>query len=258
MILMANGYVGFKILEYLTGIDENIDFFVYTEKGDPSYNKMMFDLINNLCNDTIVIDYDGFVLKHQFIRERKIEFGVLAWWPIIVSKAVIQTTVYGFINTHPSFLPFNRGKHPYFWAIVNENKYGVTLHWIDERVDAGRVIIQEEIKIDWEDTGESVYVRARETMVSLFTRAYMVIKNDIDLGRVDRIGSENIIENECVRHANEIDTISCINLDKKYYAKDLLNIIRGRMFNEKGEAFFDVDGVKYYLSLRIEREEGKA
>ena len=61
--------------------------------------------------------------------------GILAWWPKIISNKLINLPRKGFINLHNSFLPFNRGKHPYFWAFYEDSPYGVTIHKVDEGID---------------------------------------------------------------------------------------------------------------------------
>ena len=51
---------------------------------------------------------------YDVLKERGIQadLGLLAWWPHILKAPLLGATVHGFINTHPSLLPHNRGKHP--------------------------------------------------------------------------------------------------------------------------------------------------
>ena len=52
----------------------------------------------------------------------------------------------------------------------------------------------------------------------------------------------------------ELDNHSCLDLDKKYTTRDLLNRIRGRTFGDKGGTFFYDKGKKYFVSINIEAE----
>ena len=93
---------------------------------------------------------------------------ILAWWPKIVPSAFLNKVIPPVVNLHPSFLPFGRGKHPNFWAIVNQETFGATIHQIDEGIDSGFLIDQEEIYYDWTDTGETLYNKALDSLKRLF------------------------------------------------------------------------------------------
>jgi methionyl-tRNA formyltransferase len=47
-----------------------------------------------------------------------------------------------------SFLPYNRGAHPIFWAFYDENECGITIHELDEGIDTGPIIFQKKVEID--------------------------------------------------------------------------------------------------------------
>ena len=49
------------------------------------------------------------------------------------------------INLHISFLPYNRGAHPVFWAFHDKTKIGVTVHEIDEGLDTGPILFRKEV-----------------------------------------------------------------------------------------------------------------
>ena len=56
---------------------------------------------------------------------------------------------YGTFNLHASLLPEYRGAAPIHWAIINgETKTGVTTFFIDDKIDTGEIILQEEIDIN--------------------------------------------------------------------------------------------------------------
>lgn len=58
--------------------------------------------------------------------------------------SVLHTPRLGAMNIHQSMLPKHRGPLPIHWAIRNgEPETGVTIHWMDERLDTGNIITQE-------------------------------------------------------------------------------------------------------------------
>lgn len=66
----------------------------------------------------------------------------------MLPKIVWQMPEYGTFNLHASLLPNYRGAAPINWAIINgESKTGVSTFFIDEKIDTGEMILQEEVTI---------------------------------------------------------------------------------------------------------------
>lgn len=66
----------------------------------------------------------------------------------MLPKTVWNMPKYGTFNLHASLLPAYRGAAPINWAIINgETKTGVTTFFIDDKIDTGEIILQEEIDI---------------------------------------------------------------------------------------------------------------
>jgi len=71
----------------------------------------------------------------------------------MLPKMVWQMPKYGTFNLHASLLPEYRGAAPIHWAIINgETKTGVTTFFIDDKIDTGEIILQEEIDISITET----------------------------------------------------------------------------------------------------------
>lgn len=66
----------------------------------------------------------------------------------------------GTFNLHASLLPQYRGAAPINWAIINgEKKTGVTTFLLNEKIDEGMILMQEETTIDEHDNAESLHDR---------------------------------------------------------------------------------------------------
>lgn len=178
-----------------------------------------------------------------------IDLGVLAWWPKIISPALIAMPEYGFINTHPSLLPYNRGKHYNFWALVEQVPFGVSLHYVDEGIDSGDVVAQSLIPYDWEDTGETLYAKAGHTMVDLFKAVYPKLRAQ-ELPRIKQCLSWGSLH-----YASEIEPASKVDLDKTYRARDLINLLRARTFSGHPACWFEDDGATYEIRIEIRRKQ---
>lgn len=63
----------------------------------------------------------------------------------IVSKEIIALLHGHIVNLHASYLPWNRGASPNFWSFVEDTPKGVSIHFMDEGLDTGDLIAQEEL-----------------------------------------------------------------------------------------------------------------
>jgi len=96
----------------------------------------------------------------------------------ILPKKLINLPHLGCINIHPSKLPYYRGPVPTAWAIENgETEFGVTIHYMDESIDTGDVLVQKSYKIGDEETGYELYTRAMKLGANLFKNNFDKIIN---------------------------------------------------------------------------------
>ena len=181
------------------------------------------------------------------LRELDLDLIVLAWWPYIIKPQLIEIPRLGCLNFHPSFLPYNRGKHYNFWAIVEGAPFGVTIHWVDVAVDCGDIAFQSRIDTSWEDTGATLYNKAQEEIVRLFKEKFSEIK----AGRIPRIPQD--LARGSFHLARELDEVSRIELDKNYTARELLNLLRARTFLPHPAAWFADEGKRYEVRIEIKR-----
>lgn len=80
--------------------------------------------------------------------------GVLVSYGKIVPKQIIDLFSPGIVNVHPSLLPKYRGPSPIESAILNgDDKTGVTIMKLSEKMDAGPIYSQKEIRLDQTETG---------------------------------------------------------------------------------------------------------
>jgi methionyl-tRNA formyltransferase len=86
------------------------------------------------------------------------ELLVFAFVTDIVRKRVLDAATHGAIQYHPSLLPRHRGRAAMNWPIISgATKTGLTIFWVDEGIDTGPILSQEEVEIGPEDTVGSIY-----------------------------------------------------------------------------------------------------
>lgn len=88
----------------------------------------------------------------------------------ILSQATINAFHVGVLNLHPGILPENRGLWNVEQAVLHGWEQGVTVHWIDARVDRGLILLQEEIPVSPEDSVTSLYQRLQQKEQELLFR----------------------------------------------------------------------------------------
>ena len=75
------------------------------------------------------------------------DLGIVSAYGQIIPKEILKIPKYGFINVHPSLLPKYRGPSPIQAAILNnEKETGVTIMLIDEKIDHGPILAQQELE----------------------------------------------------------------------------------------------------------------
>ncbi|GAA4269460.1 methionyl-tRNA formyltransferase [Hyunsoonleella aestuarii] len=95
----------------------------------------------------------------------------------MLPKVVWQMPEYGTFNLHASLLPNYRGAAPINWAIINgETKTGVTTFFIDDKIDTGEMILQEEIPIDQEEDAGSLHDKLMTLGSNLVLKTVNLIK----------------------------------------------------------------------------------
>jgi methionyl-tRNA formyltransferase len=86
--------------------------------------------------------------------------AILANFGLIIPKDILNSFEYGILNIHPSLLPKYRGATPGQTAILNGDKItGVSLMKLDEQMDHGPILAQQEEEIGNDDTSEALYLR---------------------------------------------------------------------------------------------------
>jgi methionyl-tRNA formyltransferase len=105
--------------------------------------------------------------------------------PIIFRNDILQIPKDGALNLHPGRLPDYAGQHAHQWAIRNgENHFGVSLHWIEAKVDAGPIVASVNFTIAPNDTGLSLYMKCLAHGVPLVIEALQKINSGQPLDKI--------------------------------------------------------------------------
>lgn len=71
----------------------------------------------------------------------------------IIKKELLNIATIGILNRHNALLPKNRGRITPFWVLYNEEaESGVSIHFVDEGIDSGPILVQKRFNIDKNET----------------------------------------------------------------------------------------------------------
>jgi len=106
------------------------------------------------------------------VRQLGVALIVVAAFARILKKTLIGVPRLGCINVHSSLLPRYRGPEPFYWVLVNrETRTGVTVHYVDEGIDSGDIILQRDLEILPNDTVTTLVDRCAGLAGELLCRA---------------------------------------------------------------------------------------
>ncbi len=164
-----------------TVISNKIDSFGLERAESASIPSRVFlrqDFDSNLDMDKAIGDY---------LEELRVDLIVLAGYMKILTKPFTQRFAGKILNIHPSLLPKYPGLHTYQRALENgDSEHGTTVHFVNEEIDGGAIVLQAKVPIFPGDTVEEIELRTREQEYNIYP---LVIKWFIE----DRL---KLIENQ--------------------------------------------------------------
>ncbi len=115
----------------------------------------------------------------EYILENGFNFLISYGYRWILRKEILDLFPKRAINMHISYLPYNRGADPNFWSFIEGTPKGVSIHYLDEGVDTGDIIVQKEVSFDSLDTETlaSSYQKLQVEIQNLFFQHWVLIKS---------------------------------------------------------------------------------
>lgn len=149
---------------------------------------------------------------------------IFSYYDYLIPKEILKKIKIGGINFHPSYLPFNKGRHSTFWAIMNGTPIGASSHWIDSKFDTGDIFFREKIKFKKFENAKKIYV----SQILLLEKIMKKTINSIKKNNFRRKKQNKKIKD--YHFAKEINGI----ITKKYFDKinniEFIKLIRATCF----------------------------
>lgn len=250
IIFMGTPEFAVPSLEIINKDYEVVSVFTKIDKPNARGNKINYSPVKEyaLANGLKIYQPQNFKEEEIIDEIRKIQpdLIVVVAYGKILPKEVIDIPKYGIINVHSSLLPKYRGAAPINAALINgDKKSGVSIMYVEEELDAGAVILQEETEITEEDTFLTLHDRLKNMGALLLLKAIKLIENNkVEAKKQDE---------KLVSFVKPFKKEDCrINWNKT--SREIFNLVRG--MNPIPTAFSSVEGknLKIYSVIPYEKK----
>lgn len=248
VVCFANNFVGLKTVEHLRQSRAEIVALVTHDPADSKWGQEIIEAAEVAPENLIVASRLNGSAAVKQIAALNPDCGVSAFFGHILRKPLIELFPHGIVNVHSSLLPLNRGSWPNVWTIVDETPAGVTMHLVDEGVDSGAILAQQDVEVLPSDNGLTLNERLEAAAIQIFKDNWEAF---VERRLQPQPQDDSLATLHRIKDAAAIDRI---DLDADYRAGDLINILRARTFPPHRGAWFEIDGEKYFLELKIEKE----
>lgn len=154
------------------------------------------------------------------------------------------------VNVHPGLNPYNRGWFPQVFSILNGLPTGATIHEIDEELDHGNIIAQQEVENQVWDTSIDIYNRVLEMELELLKEHLpKILAGEYETFEPSEEGNLNL--------KKDFDALCELDLSKNQSIGETIDLLRALTHGEYQNAFFTdpKTGKKVYVSIRLESKE---
>lgn len=148
------------------------------------------------------------------------------------------------VNVHPGFNPYNRGWFPQVFSIINNMPAGATIHEIDEELDHGKIIAQQQIKIESWDTSFTAYQKILNAEMELLNNHLLSILDHTYQPQIAAEGNLNL--------KKDFDALCEIRLNETGTFEEHINKLRALSHGSYNNAYFiDKDGNKIIVKIEL-------
>tara|TARA_Y100001980_G_C14500736_1_gene276730 strand:- start:85 stop:666 length:582 start_codon:yes stop_codon:yes gene_type:complete len=114
----------------------------------------------------------------SYLKKHEINLICLAGFMRILSRNFILKFKGKILNIHPSLLPKYKGLNTHKRALSNNDKYsGCTIHFVNSRLDSGKIILQKKVKISKNETEVSLSKKVLVQEHKLYPKAILKVFN---------------------------------------------------------------------------------
>ena len=192
-MVLSTGYKKIRAAVFISGTGSNLKSLIKFSKTNKSPISIEFIVSNNIQAKGLIyakqykIKKKVLNFKNKNLSEKKllsvltknnIKFICLAGFMQILSKNLIKKFNGKILNIHPSLLPKYKGLNTHKRVLNNKEKYsGCTVHFVNAKLDSGKIIMQKKIKISKKETEASLAKKILAQEHKLYPKAIIKVFN---------------------------------------------------------------------------------
>jgi phosphoribosylglycinamide formyltransferase-1 len=190
---LSTGSSKIKTAVFISGTGSNLKSLIKFSKLKKSPISIKMIVSNNLESKGLnfgkifnikkrVFNYNNKNLAEKKIlfelKKNNIDLICLAGFMKILSKSFIKNFKGKILNIHPSLLPKFKGLNTHERAIKNKEKYsGCTVHFVNSKLDSGKIILQKKVKINKKETPKTLAKKILTEEHVLYPKAILKVFN---------------------------------------------------------------------------------
>ncbi len=177
LVVCAYHNVGYCCIEELLRQGADIRL-IFTHEDSPT-EQIWFQSVRALADSHGIPWLTGDINAPEsvaLLRELAPDFIFSFYYRNMIKPEALAIPRLGALNLHGSYLPKYRGRVPVNWAVINgEKETGATLHYMVEKPDAGDIVDQEPVAIEFTDTAHDVFTKVTDAAVTVIGRAWPLL-----------------------------------------------------------------------------------
>ena len=192
-MVLLTGFNKIKTAVFISGTGSNLKSLIKFSKLKKSPISINLIISNNSKSKGLVFGKIFKIKKKVFnykkkdsdekkilleLKKNKIDLICLAGFMKILSKNFIKNFKGKILNIHPSLLPRFKGLNTHERVIKNKEKFsGCTVHFVNSKLDSGKIILQKKVKINKNETPKTLAKKILAQEHKLYPKAILKISN---------------------------------------------------------------------------------
>ena len=192
-MVLSTGYSKIRAAVFISGKGSNLKSLIKFSKSHKSPISIDYIVTNNSKAKGLnyskrykikkkILDFKNKNLSEKkllfILKKNKIEIICLAGFMKILSKNFIKKFNGKILNIHPSLLPKYKGLNTHKRVLENNEKFsGCTVHYVNSKLDSGKIILQKKVKISKKETETSLAKKILAQEHKLYPKAILKVFN---------------------------------------------------------------------------------
>ena len=193
IVLFAHTNLGVACIRKLINTNNEI-LLVFTHPSNADKNeKVWYESVRDECmNKNILVQERTKLTEEDYKKIKDLNPDIIFSinWRRIIPSNIIKIPKCGSLNIHAGLLPKYSGFSPINWAIINDEKeIGITVHYMDETVDTGDIVLQRKIQVGITDDIKIIFEKVLEIYPNMILDAINFVeagKNPIKQDKMKR------------------------------------------------------------------------